>query len=153
MNAVKHVPEPRVKPPKFDYEAAAAAGASPLLIFLHKAHKYLGLAYLVWMVLFVIGIILFHSLGKPAWLGDDVVVVLMTAWMIIWVLSQAAIFCSHVFIRKMYLATIPSCFLHGFLMLFPILNIVVILAMSPDLPGQTAPMKPKADPGVDRTPA
>ncbi len=76
MKPVAQIPEPRVKPPKYDYAAAAAAGATPLIIFLHKAHGYLAKAYLIWMVLFVLGIILYHSLGKPAWLIDNVVPVL-----------------------------------------------------------------------------
>ncbi len=53
----------------------------------------------------------------------------------------------------MYLATIPSFFLHGFMMLFPFLNIITILAMSPDLPGQNKTAPPKDRAADDRKPA
>jgi hypothetical protein len=138
--------------PKYDYPAARAAGASPLQIFLFRAHLLLAKAYLVWTVLFVLGIIVYHATGKPKWLGDDVPRIFGYVFIVIWLASQAAIFCSHVFIRKMYLAAIPSFFLHGFMMLFPLLNIVVILSMAPELPGQPTPAgkhpqkKPQASP-------
>lgn len=149
MKPVTPIHEPRVPPPappKYDYAAARAAGATPLLIVLHKAHRYLAKAYLVWMIAFVLGIIVYHSTGKPPWIIDKVVPALMTIWIAIWLASQLAIFMSHVFIRKMFLATIPSFFLHGFMMLFPGLNIVTVLAMAPELPGQNKPARPPQSP-------
>lgn len=119
-------------------KASKYEGVKPWVANLHRAHRALGYAYLIWFGLFVLGIVVYHSSGKPGWLIDGVVPVLMGIFIAIWLASQLCIFCSHVFVRRMYMATIPSFFLHGFMMLFPLLNAAVVWSMAPELSGGTA---------------
>lgn len=122
------------------------AGVKPWVANLHRAHTALGYAYLVWFGLFVVGIAVYHAMGKPPGMSDSLSKVFAGIFIALWIASQICIFVSHVFVRRMYLATIPSFFLHGFLMLFPIVNAAVVWSMAPPLPEANTPA-PAPQPG------
>jgi len=115
-------------------KASKYEGVKPWVANLHRAHRALGYAYLVWFGLFVAGIAVYHALGKPESMSESFPRTFAGIFIAIWLASQLCIFCSHVFVRRMYLATIPSFFLHGFMMLFPLLNAAVVWSMAPELP-------------------
>ncbi|MCA9273228.1 MAG: hypothetical protein KDA31_09300 [Phycisphaerales bacterium] len=117
-------------------------GVKPWVAALHRAHRVLGYAYLVWFGLFVAGIAIYHALGKPESMSDSFPTAFAGIFIVLWVASQVCIFLSHVLVRKMYFATIPSFFLHGFLMLFPIVNALVVWSMAPELPAHARASTP-----------
>lgn len=127
---------------KLDEQAALAAGASPLAIKLYKAHGFLAMALLVWTALFVLFVALYHAMGRPQPFGDIANKIMANAFIVLWLASVITLFLTNFVIRRLYVGAFVSIFLHGFFLLFPLLNAFTMAAMAPDMPGQSKP-KPK----------
>lgn len=127
---------------KFDEQAALAAGATPFAVKLYKAHNFLAMALLIWFGLFVLLIALYHGLGKPKALLDYGNNGIMTLFIVLWLSSIITLFMTNFIVRRLYVAAFISIFLHGFLLLFPLINAATMSAMAPEMPGQAKPSSP-----------
>ncbi|MCA9282183.1 MAG: hypothetical protein H6812_00735 [Phycisphaeraceae bacterium] len=137
------MPEPSSRTPrkaKPDYDAARAAGAKPFLITLHKAHRLLAKALIAWTVLFILSVALYHALGKPKALDDRMSVIFVAIFGVLWAGSLLAIFLSNFVVRRLRFGAFVGLPLHGFMLLFPIVNVIAVQGLAPELPGQHDPI-------------
>ncbi|MEZ6317172.1 MAG: hypothetical protein R3B49_00260 [Phycisphaerales bacterium] len=110
------------------------AGVSSFERRMRRAHTVMAVALLVWFVLFVAGIVVYHALGKPAGMDDVFATVFASIFVVLWVGAQAVLFVTNFFVRRMHIGAFVCLVFPGVLLAVPLVNAGMMVAMAPEVP-------------------
>lgn len=87
--------------------------------------------WIVWWVLFILNIIIYHSTGRSQSHLDIGTGIFTALYGLIWFLAVVIVFLSNFVYRRLFIAAFVSAVFHGALMVFPLVQLAVLGAMLP----------------------